>query len=73
MITEDDAEMIAQMVQDRTSEDFENVVHHRDKIQEDLADMRQFLKQIGEAQAAGNNIGTGPSTSQTGEEPEASE
>jgi hypothetical protein len=52
-ITEDDAEMIAQMVQDRTSEDFENVVHHRDRIQEELADMRQFLKQIGEVQASG--------------------
>jgi uncharacterized coiled-coil DUF342 family protein len=72
-ITEDDAEMIAQMVQDRTSEDFENVVHHRDRIQEELADMRQFLKQIGEVQAVDNNIGTGSSTSQTGGEPEASE
>jgi hypothetical protein len=48
-------------------------VHHRDRIQEELEDMRQFLKKIGEAQAVGNNIGTGSSTSQTGEEPEASE
>jgi hypothetical protein len=39
MITEDDAEMIAQMVQDHTSEDFENVVCHRDRIQEELEDM----------------------------------
>jgi hypothetical protein len=31
-IMEDDAEMIAQMVQDHTSEDFENVLHHRVKI-----------------------------------------
>jgi hypothetical protein len=41
--------MISQMVQDRTSEDFENVVHHRDIIQEELADMRKFLKKIEEA------------------------
>jgi hypothetical protein len=36
------------MVQDYLSEDFDNVAHHRDKIQEELEDMRQFLKQIGE-------------------------
>jgi hypothetical protein len=73
MIMEDDADMIAQMVQDRTAEDFENVVRHRDRIQEELADMRQLLKQIGEAQTVGNNIGIGPSTSQTREGPEEGE
>jgi hypothetical protein len=36
--------MISQLVQDRTSKDFENVLHYRDKIQEELEDMRQFLK-----------------------------
>jgi hypothetical protein len=72
-ITEDDAEMIARMVQDCIAEDFDNVVHHRDRIQEELADMRQFLKQIREAQTVGNNMGTGPSTPQTGERPEEGE
>jgi hypothetical protein len=48
-ITEDDAEMVAQMVQDRTFEDFENVVCQRDIIEEEMEDMRQLLRQIGEA------------------------
>jgi hypothetical protein len=48
-IMKDDAQMISQLLQDWTSEDFENVVHHRDIIQEELVDMRQFLNQIGEA------------------------
>jgi hypothetical protein len=72
-ITEDDAEMIAQMVQDRTSEDFENVVCHRDIIQEEMEDMQEFLKHIGEAQAPSNNIGARSSTFHTGEELEARE
>jgi hypothetical protein len=38
-ITEDDADMVAQMVQDRTFEDFENVVCQRDRIEEELAYM----------------------------------
>jgi hypothetical protein len=32
------------MVQYRTSKDFDNVVHHKDKIQEEMEDMWQFLK-----------------------------
>jgi flavodoxin len=71
-ITKYDAEMIAQMVQDRTSEDFENDVHNRDRIQEDLADMRQLLKQIRKVQATGN-IEIGSSTSKIGKEPKSSE
>jgi hypothetical protein len=43
-ITEDDAEMIAQMVRDYISKDFDNVAHHMDIIQEKLEKMRQFLK-----------------------------
>jgi hypothetical protein len=66
-ITKDDAEMIARMVQDCITEYFDNVVHHKDMIQEELADMRQFLKQIGEAQTASNNMGTRPSSPQEGE------
>jgi hypothetical protein len=38
-ITEDDAYMIARMVQDCISKDFYNVVHHRDIIQEELEDI----------------------------------
>jgi hypothetical protein len=45
---EEDVEMIARMVQDFIEEDFDNVVHHRDRIQEELEDMQQFLKQIEE-------------------------
>jgi hypothetical protein len=37
------------MVQDRTLEYFKNVVHHRDIIQEEMADMQQLLKKIAEA------------------------
>jgi hypothetical protein len=72
-ITEDDAEMVAQVVQDRTFKDFENVACQRDIIEEELAYMRQLLRQIGEAQAADNSVETGPSTSQIGGEPGASE
>jgi hypothetical protein len=36
------------MVQDCLSEDFDHAAHHRDKIQQELADIQQLLKQIGE-------------------------
>jgi hypothetical protein len=39
MITKDDADMVARMAQDCIAEDFDNVVHHMDRIQEELADM----------------------------------
>jgi hypothetical protein len=39
-ITEDDVEMISQLVQDHTSKDFENVMRHRDIIQEELTYMQ---------------------------------
>jgi hypothetical protein len=39
MITEDDGEMIARMIQDCLVEDFDHVVHHRDKLQKELAEM----------------------------------
>jgi hypothetical protein len=48
-IMEDGGKMIAQMVQDFIAEDFDNVAHHRDKIQEKMVDMGQLLKQIREA------------------------
>jgi hypothetical protein len=72
-ITNDDGEMIARMVQDCLTEDFDNVVHHRDRIQEELADMQKFLKQIGEVQTTGSNRGTKPSTPQTKERVEEEE
>jgi hypothetical protein len=56
-ITDDDGEMIARMVQDCLAEDFDHVVHHRDRIQEELADMRQFLKKIGEVQTTSKQHG----------------
>ena len=36
-ITEDDAEMVAQVVQDRTFKDFENASIQREKIEEEMA------------------------------------
>jgi hypothetical protein len=63
--TDDDGEIIAQMVQDCLAEDFDHVAHHKDRIQEELANMQQLLKQmIGEMQAAGSSKGTNSSTPQ---------
>jgi hypothetical protein len=39
MITEDDVDMIAQMVQDCTSKEFETIGCHRERIQEELVDI----------------------------------
>jgi hypothetical protein len=39
MITEDDENMVAQMIQDPTVEDFKNVVCQRDIIEEEMAHM----------------------------------
>jgi hypothetical protein len=63
-ITYDDGEMIARMVQDCLSKDFDNATNHRDRIQEDLIDIRQFLKQIREGQTTRSMV-IGPSTLQT--------
>jgi len=59
-ITEDGGELIAWMVQDCLSEDFDNVAHHRDRIQEEMADMRQFFKQIEEVQTTSSSRGIEP-------------
>jgi hypothetical protein len=37
IITEDDVDMVSQMIPDRTIKDFENVAHQRDIIEEELA------------------------------------
>jgi hypothetical protein len=43
-ITEDDADLMAQIVWDRTSKDFDEAQIQRDKIQEELVNMRQLLE-----------------------------
>jgi hypothetical protein len=73
MITNDDGEMIARMVSYCLAEEFDNVAHHRDRIQEELEDIRQFLKNIEEIQTAGNSKGTEPSAPQTEERVEEEE
>jgi hypothetical protein len=47
-IMEDDADLMAQMVQDRTTEDFDEARGQRDKMQDEMEDMRQLLDQIRE-------------------------
>jgi hypothetical protein len=65
MITKYDADMMAQMIQDHTVEDFKNVARQRDKIEEEMAHMRQLFRKLGEAHATDNNVENIPSTSQT--------
>jgi hypothetical protein len=61
------------MIQDRIVEYFDNVTCQRDIIEEEMAHIRQLLKQIGEAQVADNNVGMVPSTLQIGGEARSSE
>jgi hypothetical protein len=72
-ITEDDADLVAQMVQDRTMEDFEEAQCQRDRIQEELVDMRQLLEKIRETQRVGRGIESVPATSQAGAKAVSSE
>ena len=65
--------MVAQMIQDHTVNDFDNVVCQRDKIEKELAHIRQLLKHLKEVQATDNSVGTVPSTSQIGGEVGSSE
>jgi hypothetical protein len=62
MITEDNGEMIARMVQDCLAEDFDHVAHHKEKLQRELVEMGQFLKKFGEVQLASSSRGIDPST-----------
>jgi len=64
---EDDGEMIAKMVQDCLAENFDHATHHRDKLQKELVEIGQFLKNIEEVQIASNSRGINPSTTQTNE------
>jgi hypothetical protein len=67
MITEDDGEMIARMVQDCLVEDFNHATHHRDKLQKALAEMGKFLKKFEEVQIESSNKSIDLSTPQTDE------
>jgi hypothetical protein len=73
MITEDYADMVAQMIQDCTVKDFENVACQRDIIEEELAHIRYLLRQLEEAHTTDNNVETSPSASQIGGEVGSSE
>jgi hypothetical protein len=57
--------MIARMVQDCLAEDFDHAVHHRDKLQKELAEMGQLLKKFREAQITSSNRGIEPLSAQT--------
>jgi hypothetical protein len=69
----DDGEMIAQMVQDCLFEDFDHATYHRDRIQQELEDMRKILKQIMEVQTTSSSRGPKPSTPQIEERVEEEE
>jgi hypothetical protein len=62
---EDDADLVAQMVQDRTPKDFDEAQRQMDRMQDELADMRQLLKQIRETQRVDRGIESIPVASQT--------
>jgi hypothetical protein len=64
--------MIAQMVQDCLSEDFDHAAHHRDRIEEELEDMHKLLKKIGEGKTTSSRE-TKPSTPQMEERVEVEE
>jgi flagellar biosynthesis chaperone FliJ len=46
MITEDDADLVVEKVQDHAAEEFEEAQHQRGQIQDELEDIRQVLEQI---------------------------
>jgi hypothetical protein len=73
MITENDREMIARMVQDCLAEDFDHATHHRDNMQKELAEMGQLLRTLREAQRASSSRGIESSTTQTNERVEVEE
>jgi hypothetical protein len=63
MIIEDDADLMAQMVKDRTTKYFDEAQRQRDKMQDELAYMRWLLEQIIETQRADKGIELVPTTS----------
>jgi hypothetical protein len=61
------------MVQDRTTEDFYEAQCQRDRIQEELVDMRKLLENIRETQRVNGGIDSIPATSQVGAKDGSSE
>jgi hypothetical protein len=57
--------MIARMVQDFLTEDFDHVAHHRDKLQKELAEMGKLLKKFKESQITSSTRGIEPSSAET--------
>ena len=57
--------MIARMVQDCLTEDFDSVVHHKDKLQKQLEEMGKLLKKFREAQITSSRRGIEPLSAQT--------
>jgi hypothetical protein len=57
---DDDGKMIARMVHDCLSEDFDHAVHDRDRIEEELENMWKLLKKIVEGKTTSSR-GTKPS------------
>jgi hypothetical protein len=53
---------VAERVHDREVEEFEDAQHQRDRIQDELADMRQVLEQIREAQRVGRGTESFPTS-----------
>jgi hypothetical protein len=72
-ITEDDVNHMGQMVQDQTSKDFDETQRQRDRIQDELVDMRQLLEQIIEIQRADKGVELVCTTSQRGSKDGSSE
>jgi hypothetical protein len=64
-IMKDDGEMIAKMVQDHLTKDFDHATHHRDKLQKELKEMGQLLKKFGEALIMISSRGIEKSTTHT--------
>ena len=57
--------MIARMVQDCLTEEFDHVAHHRDKLQKELAEMGQIMKKFGEAHIISRSRGIEPLSART--------
>jgi hypothetical protein len=72
-ITEDDGKMIARMVQDCLTEDFDHAMHHMDKLHKELVEMGQLLKKFGESQITSSSRGINPSSAWTTERMEVRE
>ena len=48
-IIEDDGEMIARMVQDCLTKDFDHAAHHKDKLQKEVAEMGNSWRNLEKA------------------------